>query len=106
MKTIILKLDTTDTGSLTKVVKTVHMEMHLQGQKLYVPVPLPEPGEPFVAFSELTEQQVVDWCQSVLGEDKIQALEARLQEKVDAAATTSMPQPWEAPIGLEDNEDS
>lgn len=89
----ITRLDTTDDE--IKVVKAVHLEIHKEGQKLYQKVELPDPGEDFTAFENLTENQVVEWCKNLLGEDKILELEARLQIRVDELnkVATETP-PW------------
>lgn len=100
----ITRLDTIDTGTMEKVVKTVHMEIHKDGKKLYVPVPLSEPGKDFTVFEDLTEEQVVHWCKTILGEEKVQELESRLEERVNEVGTIPISPPWESPIGLEDNE--
>jgi len=41
-------------------------------------LPPPGPGEPFTAFDDLTEAQVVTWVESLLGERRIKSIKAGL----------------------------
>jgi hypothetical protein len=38
----------------------------------------------FVPFSDLTEQTVIGWVQSSLGEDQVTAIETKLQNRISA----------------------
>jgi hypothetical protein len=38
----------------------------------------------FVSFSDLTEQTVIGWVKSSLGEDQVTAIETKLQTKISA----------------------
>ena len=58
----------------------------------------PPPGDPFIAYDSLTQEQVIEWCWGN-GVDK-DAVEAGIQSKLDALISppyTNPPLPWVPP---------
>lgn len=72
-------------GSLTDVVITAHWrcngEQDGQSTSVYGTCSFTQPGDPFVPYDQLTEQQVLNWCWTS-GVDKA-ATEASVQTQLD-----------------------
>jgi len=89
MSTITWKIEALDVkpteGDLTDVVITAHWrangEQDGQSTSVYGTCSFSQPGDPFVPYSDLTEQQVLNWCWTS-GVDK-DATEAAVQTQLD-----------------------
>lgn len=60
-------------------------------------VELPPPGSPFTPYPNLTEAEVIGWVQSVLGPQKVAAIEAGLAAQIAYMANPPIdapPLPW------------
>lgn len=59
-------------------------------------VGLGEVGNSFIPFSQLTEDQLIQWCKDILTPEYCQTLEQGVQNKIDGLkALTQQPQlPW------------
>lgn len=72
-------------GNLTDVVITAHWrcngEQDGQATSVYSTCSFSQPGDPFVPYDQLTEQQVLGWCWTS-GVDK-DATEAAVQTQLD-----------------------
>jgi predicted phage tail protein len=58
---------------------------------------MPPPGDPFVPYPNLTEAEVIGWVQSVLGAQKVAAIEAGLAAQIAYMANPPIdapPLPW------------
>lgn len=42
--------------------------------------------EPFIEFSDLTHENIIDWVQETLGEDEVNTIKSNLAAKVNAIA--------------------
>ena len=54
-------------------------------------------GSPFTPYDELTEDQVIGWVKTSLGEDQIKTIEAELQTQLDDLINPPvvlLPLPW------------
>lgn len=91
MKTKITKLQTTTTEDRT--IRTVHFELHSEGQKQYAKVDLPDADENnFIPFEDIAEETVLGWI-SDTNEYK-QAVDI-LEKKVSKANNVDEAQlPW------------
>lgn len=68
---------------------------HIASQTAQIPMPLPE-GD-FTPYSELTQNQVVSWVQSQLGNDAVAALEAQIAQMIaeqESPSVVTPPLPW------------
>ena len=61
-----------------------------------VPLEAPAEGAEVIPYAELTEELVLGWTKDALGDEQIEALEARLQAELDekAAPTKAAGLPW------------
>jgi len=61
-----------------------------------VPLEAPAEGAEVIPYAELTEELVLGWTKDALGDEQIEALEARLQVELDeqAAPTKAAGLPW------------
>jgi hypothetical protein len=55
---------------------------------------LSDPSDPFIEFSLLTEQDVLNWVFQTIGPDKKNKLETMLSESIVASPTINLPLPW------------
>jgi hypothetical protein len=73
-------------------------------------VPAKDPSDPtFIAFDDLTEEQVKQWCLETMGEEQVAALQANLDGQINAARfpTSASGLPWaSAPVSVEPEEES
>ena len=86
-------------GNLTDVVITAHWrcngEQDGQATSVYSTCSFSQPGDPFVPYQNLTEQQVLDWCwDSGLSKEGVELSVAQQLEVLIAPPVVSMPLPW------------
>lgn len=86
-------------GDLTNVVITAHWRCNAEQDgkvaSVYSTCSFQQPGEPFVPYEELTEEQVLEWCWDS-GVDK-DATEASAQQQLDTLLNppvVQQPLPW------------
>jgi len=91
MKTQIIKLQTTNTEDRT--IRTVHFEVHSEGQKQYAKVDLPDADESsFIPFEDITEETIVNW---ISGTDDYKRSIEVLENKIAKRKNLDEPQlPW------------
>lgn len=59
-----------------------------------------DPDAPFVPYNDLTEEQVVGWVQSAMGEEQVAAYEANVAGQIEAQINPPVvtpPLPWATP---------
>lgn len=93
---------TVSSGGKTNVVGTVHWRASkTQGDdvaEVYGSIGLADPGDTFIEWGNITEENAIAWAKAALGSDEVARLEAsldaQLTEKV--TPTTGSGQPWVA----------
>ena len=82
---------------LTNVVQTVHWRMTgVDGEhtaEVYGSVALPGPGQPFVAYEDLTQAHVEGWVESALGEEQVQEYRQGIASQIAALANPPIVRP-------------
>lgn len=88
---------------LTNVVSTVHWRMRgVDGEhtaEVYGSVALPGPGQPFVAYEDLTPPQIEGWVEAALGEEQVQSYRDNIAAQIAALLNPPVvrpPLPWAA----------
>lgn len=64
---------------------------------MYSTVGLPAPGQPFIAYDDLTPDIVQGWTEAALGADQVAEMQASLANNIEAQKQPkggSMPPPW------------
>lgn len=86
-------------GTLTNVVITAHWRCNAEQDgkvaSSYGTCSFQQPGEPFVPYEKLTEEQILQWCyDSGLGKEGVEASVQQQLETLIAPPTVMMPLPW------------
>jgi hypothetical protein len=62
-----------------------------------ISLPSKDPEDPtFIAFEDLTEEQVIDWVKEVLGEDQLAVMLTNMESEIEAKKnpTSAYGKPW------------
>ena len=91
-------------GDKDNVVTTVHWEAvdsEVDGEKtyrgrVYGSVGLAAPGDSFIPYSEISEEQAISWAKAALGDDKVAEEEKSVENQIDQQKnpTTGEGVPW------------
>jgi len=91
-------------GDKDNVVTSVHWEAidsEVDGEKTYTgrvygSVGLDAPGDSFIPYSEISEEQAISWAKSALGENKVADIEKSVENQIDEqkTPTTGEGVPW------------
>lgn len=63
----------------------------------YGSIGLPNPGQPFISYDDLTPEIVEGWVVSAMGQDKVDAMETSLATQIENLKNPTggpMPPPW------------
>jgi len=88
--------ETCPDGAVYTIHWTASLEESGETANAYGSVGIGEPNpEDFIPFSELTEEQVIDWVFSALGVDQVvsieEALNNQIQEKINPVSASGVP---------------
>lgn len=91
-------------GSKTDVVTTIHWtvtDSEVDGDKTYSgrtfgSVVLAEPGDSFIPYSDISEEQAIGWAKSALGEEQVVAYEKIVEDQIELQKNpvTGIGVPW------------
>ena len=91
-------------GDKDNVVTTVHWtatDSEIDGEntysgRAYGSVGLAAPGDAFIPYSDISEEQAVGWAKAALGDDQVAAYEKSVENQIDKQKnpTTGEGVPW------------
>lgn len=95
---------TVSSGGRTNVVGTVHWRVtKTEGDHIvsaYGSCGLAEPGDTFIEWTNITEENAIAWAKATLGDEEVAGLEANLDAQLAEKVTPTVGsgRPWDAEI--------